>query len=85
MASPHPSLDGTDRRRRKSGRMIRTTFNVVGFGAFLAVPVAAVSLWLLLTDPIVAGEVTDRNSLLPVVKALVAAVGKALAAVLAFL
>ncbi|MCI0433278.1 MAG: hypothetical protein L0271_06485 [Gemmatimonadetes bacterium] len=65
--------------------MLRTTFNVVGLGAFLAAPIAAVALWLLLTDPVVAVEVADRNSLLPVVRTLVVTVGKAIAAVLAFL
>ncbi len=64
---------------------MRTTFNVVGFGALLAVPVAAVSLWLLLTDPLVAGEVAEGGSLVPVMKSLVFVLGKALAAVLAYL
>jgi hypothetical protein len=84
MATPHPSLDGFNRRRR-SGRVVRTTFNVVGVGAVCAAPVAAVSLWLLLTDPVVAGEVVERGTLLPVVKTLVFAVGKAIAAVLAYI
>jgi hypothetical protein len=84
MATPHPFPDGIDRRPRPGERVILTTFNVVGLGAFLAAPVAAVALWLLLTDPVLAGEVTDRNSLLPVVRTLVVAVGKAIAAVLAY-
>ena len=65
--------------------MIRATLNVVGVGAFLAAPAAAVSLWLLLTDPVLAGEVADRNSLLPVVRTLVFGVVKAIAAVLEYL
>lgn len=85
MATPYPSLDGFDRRPRPGRRMIRTTFNVVALGAFLAAPVAAVALWLLLTDPLVAGEVADRNSLLPVVRTLVVTLGKAIAAVLAYM
>ena len=84
MATPYPSLDGFDRRARR-GRVIRTMLNVVGVGAFLAAPIAAVALWLLLTDPVVAGEVADRGSILPVMKALVFAVGKAIASVLAYL
>jgi hypothetical protein len=84
MATPHPSLDGYDRRPLR-GRVIRTTFSVVGVGAFLLGPVAAVSLWLLLTDPILAGEVAERGSLFPIVKTLVFAMGKAIAAVLAYL
>jgi hypothetical protein len=84
MATPNPSLDGFDRRSRW-GRVIRTTFNVVGVSAFAAAPVAAVSLWLLLTDPVVAGEVADSGSLAPVVRTLFVAMGKALAALLAYL
>jgi hypothetical protein len=65
--------------------VVRTTFNVVGLTAVVAAPVAAVSLWLLLTDPVLAGEVTEQESFLPVLKTLVFAVGEALAAVLAYL
>jgi hypothetical protein len=84
MATSHPFPDGFDRRPRR-GRVLRTTVNVVGFGAVLAAPVAAVALWLLLTDPALAGEVAETGSLLPVIKTLVFAVGKAIAAVLAYL
>lgn len=84
MATSHPTPDGFSRRRRR-GRVVRTTFNVVGFGAIIAAPVAAVSLWLLLTDPVLAGAVAEEESLFPLVKTLVFAVGKAIAAVLAYL
>ena len=85
MATPYPSTGDRDRRTRTGERMIRTTLNVVGLGAFLAAPAAAVSLWLLLTDPVLAGEVADRNSLLPVVRTLVVGMVKAIAAVLEYL
>jgi hypothetical protein len=85
MATPYPSLDGSGRPSRKGERLLRTTFNVVGLGAFVAAPIAAVALWLLLTDPVLASEVAERESFLPLVGGLVVAVGKALAAVLAFL
>jgi hypothetical protein len=65
--------------------MIRTTFNVVALGAFLGAPVAAVALWLLLTDPVLANEVADSNSLMPLMRTLVISVGKAIAAALAWL
>ena len=84
MAPSHPTPDGFSRRPRR-GRVVRTTFNVVGLGAIVAAPVAAVSLWLLLTDPVLAGEVAEQESLFPIVKSLVFAVGKALAAVFAYL
>lgn len=84
MATPHPSPDGFGRRRR-SGRVVRTTFNVVGVSAVVAAPVAAVSLWLLLTNPVLAGEVVERESFYPIVKTMVVAVGKAIATVLAYI
>jgi hypothetical protein len=84
MALSHPTPDGFSRRSRR-GRVVRTTFNVVGFGAIIAAPVAAVALWLLLTDPVLAGAVAEEESFLPVVKTLVFAVGRALATVLAYL
>ena len=65
MATPYPSLDSGDRRARTGERMLRMTFNVVGFGAFLAAPIAAVALWLLLTDPVLAREASEGPALLP--------------------
>lgn len=85
MATPYPSLDGSDRRPRSSDRLRRTVFNIVAFGAIIAAPVATVSLWLLLTNPALAGEVADRNSVLPVARVLLFTIGKAIAALLAFL
>lgn len=85
MATPYPSPDVVHVRPRTGERMMRTTFNVVALAAFVAAPVAAVALWLLLTDPILAAEVTERGSLLPVIRTLIVTLGKAIAAVLAFL
>lgn len=85
MAIPYPSLDGLDRPTRAGERLRRTTFNVVACGAIAGVPVATVSLWLLLTDPVLAGEVADSGSALPVARALFFALGRAIAAVMAFL
>lgn len=99
MATPHPSLDGFSRpvrgpqrafsarwgARTRRGRVVRTTFNVVGASAVVAAPVAAVSLWLLLTNPVIAGEVVENESLYPLVKTMVFTVGKAIATVLAYL
>lgn len=85
MATPYPFPGGLNRRSRTGERMIRTTFNIVALGAFLAAPVAAVALWLLLTDPVLAGEVTENGSLFPVVRALVVTIGKAMAALLVYL
>ena len=85
MATPYPNPDGYDRRPRTGERMMRTTFNVVAISAITAAPVAAVSLWLLLTDPVLAGEVADSGSVQPIARTLFFAVGRAIAAVLAFL
>lgn len=65
--------------------MLRTTFGVVAVSALVSAPAAAVALWLLLTDPVVAGAVTDQQSVLPVVRTLIVAVGKALAAIIEYL
>jgi hypothetical protein len=85
MATPYPSPDGFDRRPRAGERLRRTTFNVVALGAIAGVPVATVSLWLLLTDPALAGEVADTGSALPVAQALLYTLGRAIAAVLVYL
>jgi hypothetical protein len=85
MATPYPFPDGVDRRPRTGERLVRTTFNVVALGAFLAAPVAAVALWLLLTDPVLAREVSEDGSMFPVVRELVVTIGRAIATVLAYL
>jgi hypothetical protein len=85
MATPYPSLDGFDRRSRAGGRLRRTTFNVVALGALAGAPVATVSLWLLLTDPALAGEVAETGSALPLARALLYSLGRAITAMLAFL
>lgn len=85
MATPYPFPDGVDRRPRAGGRLLRTTFNVVALGAFVAAPIAAVALWLLLTDPVLARAVTEDGSLFPVMRELVFTLGRALATVLAYL
>jgi hypothetical protein len=60
-------------------------FHIVAFGAIAGAPVATVSLWLLLTDPAIAGEVAETGSAFPIARALLVTVGRAIAAVLAFL
>ena len=85
MAIPNPFPDGLDRSPRPADRLRRTMFNIVAFGAIAGVPVATVSLWLLLTDPALAGEVGETGSSLPVARALLFSLGRAIAAVLAFL
>lgn len=72
-------------RESRSGRIVRTSLSVVGLSAVVAAPVAAVSLWLLLTDPTAAVSVAERGDLLPLARALAVALGQAISAVLAYL
>jgi hypothetical protein len=60
-------------------------FSAVSVSAVVMAPVAALALWLMLTDAVTAAEVLERGDLLPVVKALATAVGKAITVVLKFL
>lgn len=83
MATPHPTPDG--RRPTPRGRVMVTTFSVVGVSAFVLALVAALSLWLLLTDPMTASAVMERGDMLPLARSLLLAVGNALARLLAFL
>ena len=85
MASPNPFPDGPDRRPRPADRLRRTVFNIVAIGAIAGAPVATVSLWLLLTDPALAVEVADSGSTFPIARALFMSLGKAIAAMLAYL
>lgn len=85
MATLNPFPDGLDRRSRPADRLRRTVFNTVAIGAIAGVPVATASLWLLLTDPALAGEVAETGSALPVARAFLLSLGRAIAAVLAFL
>ena len=48
-------------------------------------PVAALALWLLISDPVTAAAVMERGDLLPVLAALAKLLGKALVSVLSSL
>ena len=85
MATPHPFPDGLDRRPRSSERLRRMVFNIIAIGAITGAPLATVSLWLLLTNPVVAGEVAGSGSVLSVARLLIVTIGKAITAVLAYL
>lgn len=84
MVTPRPSSDGRLRSTPR-GRVVATTFGVIGVSALVAAPVAALSLWLLLTDPQAAGPLMDRGDVLPLARSLFVAVGQALATLLAYL
>ncbi len=82
--SPRPKTD-RPRVAPPKGRVFRKIFSAVSVSAVVLAPVSASALWLLLTDPVTAAGVLERGDLLPVVKALAVAVGKAITAVLRFL
>ena len=68
----------------KAGAMLRSK-PVDGAYWVLLNWVSGIALWLLLTNPVLANEVADSNSLMPLMRTLVVSVGRAIAAVLAYL
>lgn len=79
-------MPSTDRPRRlPKSRLLPRLFSFVSVGSVTLAPVAALALWLLISDPVTAAAVMERGDLLPVLGALAKLVGKALAAMLAIL
>lgn len=60
-------------------------FSLVSLGSVTLAPVAALSLWLLISDPVTAAAVMERGDLLPVLGALAKIIGQAVASLLAIL
>jgi hypothetical protein len=80
------SRSTTDRpRQAPKSRLPRRVFSVVSVSAVVLAPVAAATLWLLISDPVTAAGVVERGDLLPVLAALAKIVGKAISAVMAAL
>lgn len=76
----------TDRPRQlPKSRFWPRVFGAVSVSAMAMAPVAALSLWLLMSDPVTAAAVMERGDLLPVLSALLSLVGKALTAMMAAL
>ena len=72
---------GTDRpRQAPKSRFWPRVFGTISISALVLAPVAALSLWLLITDPVTAAAVMERGSLLPVMAALAKMIGKAIMA-----
>lgn len=73
----------TDRRRElPRSRFWERLLSTVSIGALLLAPVAAMVLWLLISDPVTAAAVMERGDLLPVIEAILKMVGKAITAVM---
>lgn len=73
----------TDRRRQlPKSRFWARAFSAVSIGAVVLVPVAALALWLMVSDPVTAAAVMERGDLLPVIEAIIKMVGRAITAVM---
>jgi hypothetical protein len=83
MANVKPATDRP--RQLPKSRLLPRLFSLLSLSALTLAPVAALSLWLLISDPLTAAAVMERGDLLPVVVALAKVIGKAFAAVLALL
>jgi hypothetical protein len=76
----------TDRPRQlPKSRFWPRLFSFVSIGALTLAPIAALALWVMITDPVTAAAVMERGDLLPVLAALAQIVGKAVASLLAIL
>lgn len=79
-------LAATDRPRpAPRSRFWPRVFSAVSVSAVVLAPVAALSLWLLISDPVTAAAVMERGDLLPVLAALAKILGKALMSVMSAL
>ena len=83
MALPKPTTDRP--RQLPKSRFWPRLFSFVSVSSVMLAPVAALSLWLMISDPVTAAAVMERGDLLPVLGALAKVVGKAIAAMLALL
>jgi len=76
MASIKPSTDRP--RQLPRSRFWPRIFSAVSLVSVTLAPVAALSLWLLISDPVTAAAVMERGDLLPVLAALAKILGKAI-------
>lgn len=73
----------TDRRRElPKSRFWGRVLSTVSVGALLLAPVAALALWLLISDPVTAAAVMERGDLLPVLEAIIKMIGSAIKTVM---
>ena len=83
MANIRPATDRP--RPPQRSRFWPRVFSTVSIGAMVLTPVAVLSLWLLMSDPVTAAAVMERGDLLPVLVALAKIFGKAMMSVLSSL
>ena len=81
-----PKKHTNDRPRpQQKSRFWPRLFSFVSIAAVTMAPIAALALWVMITDPVTAAAVMERGDLLPVLAALAKVIGKAFAAILAIL
>jgi hypothetical protein len=83
MATLHPATDRP--RQTVKSRFWLRVLSALSVTAVVMAPVAALSLWLLISDPVTAAAVMERGDLLPVLAAIVKMLGKALMSVMSAL
>jgi hypothetical protein len=83
MATP---LAATDRPRAAvRSRFWPRVFSAISVSAVALAPIATLSLWLLISDPVTAAGVMERGDLMPVLAGLAKLLGKALMSVMSAL
>ena len=76
----------TDRpRQAPKSRFWTRAFKTVSVTSVTLAPIAALSIWLLISDPVTAEAVMEQGDLWPVVAALFKVIGKALMAAMSAL
>ena len=76
----------TDRPRQlPKSRFWPRLLSLVSVSSVTLAPVAALSLWLLISDPVTAAAVIERGDLLPLLGALAKIIGNAFVSLLAIL
>ena len=83
MALPRPATDRP--RQLPKSRFWPRLLSFLSVSSLTLAPVAALSLWLLISDPVTAAAVMERGDLLPVLGALAKVLGKAIASLIAIL
>ena len=79
MASMTPAMDRP--RPAPKSRFWPRVFSALSVSAVVLAPVAAMALWLLISDPVTAAAVMERGDLMPVLAALLKILSKALMSV----
>ena len=85
MPSQKPAMDRPRQTPPPTGRLRWRLFKAVSLTAVCLAPVAALTLWLLISDPVTASAVMERGDLMPVAYALAKMIGKAISAALSFM